>query len=239
VSATLAAFAEPAEPEGLAVAVAGARVLLRPSGGAWLEGSGALVAADLHLEKGSAYAAQGQMLPPYDTRETLRRLALEVATLQPRLIVLLGDAFHDCAAEDRLCREDVEALISLARGRTLVWVLGNHDPRPPQALPGESAEELKLAGLVLRHEPQPKPAPGEAAGHLHPCARVTANGRSVRRRCFVSDGERLLLPAFGAYAGGLSVRDPAIRQLFKPRPLIAAIGSRRVYAVRWSSVVGD
>ena len=227
-------------PDGAVLTwVAGAEVVLRPSGALWLERERALVLADVHFEKGSSYAARGQMLPPYDTREALRRLALEVEALHPRSLVMLGDAFHDCEAEDRICREDAETLIAIAAGRSLVWVVGNHDPLPPQTLPGEPAEELRLGGLVLRHEPTIGAEAGETAGHLHPCARVVAGGRSVRRRCFVTDAERLILPAFGAYAGGLSIRDRAFAGLFRRAPLVVALGAKRAHAVAFSSVVGD
>jgi DNA ligase-associated metallophosphoesterase len=227
-------------PDGsVCTQVAGAEVFLRASGALWLERDQALVLADVHFEKGSSYAARGQMLPPYDTREALRRIALEVEALDPRAIVMLGDAFHDCEAEDRLCREDAEALAAIVRGRTLVWVVGNHDPSPPQSLPGEPAEELEIGGLVLRHEPTLGGAPAEAAGHLHPCARVVAAGRSVRRRCFVTDGDRLVLPAFGAYAGGLSIRDQAFKGLFARPPLAVALGPRRAHPVGWWSVLKE
>jgi len=227
-------------PDGaVATQVGGAEVVLRASGALWLERDRALVLADVHLEKGSSYAARGQMLPPYDTREALRRIALEVEALDPRAIVMLGDAFHDCEAEDRLCREDADMLAAMVRGRTLVWVVGNHDPQPPQSLPGEPADELAIGGLILRHEPTLGASPGEAAGHLHPCARVVAGGRSVRRRCFVTDAERLVLPAFGAYAGGLSIRDRAFAGLFRRAPLVVALGAKRAHAVSFASVVGD
>jgi DNA ligase-associated metallophosphoesterase len=219
--------------------VAGAEVVMRPSGALWLERDRVLVLADVHFEKGSSYAARGQLLPPYDTREALRRIALEVAALRPLAVVMLGDAFHDCEASDRLCREDAEALTAVVAGRTLVWVVGNHDPLPPRALPGEPAEEVDVGGLILRHEPTFGPTLGEAAGHLHPCARVSAGGRSVRRRCFVTDGDRLILPAFGAYAGGLSVLDRAFSSLFHRAPLIVALGARRAHAIGFSSVVRD
>ncbi len=227
-------------PDGaVATHVGGAEVVMRASGALWLEAARALVLADVHFEKGSSYAARGQMLPPYDTREALRRIALEVEALDPRALVMLGDAFHDCEAEDRLCREDADTLAAIVRGRTLVWVVGNHDPLPPQSLPGEPADELEIGGLVLRHEPVVGAAPAEAAGHLHPCARVVAGGRSVRRRCFVTDAERLVLPAFGAYAGGLSIRDRAFAGLFARPPLVVALGARRAHAVAYASVVGD
>jgi DNA ligase-associated metallophosphoesterase len=221
------------------VVVSGAVLHMRASGALWLEQERVLVVADLHLEKGSAFASRGQLLPPYDTRETLRRLAGEAAALHPRTIVMLGDAFHDGGAEDRLSQEDADAIHLLAHGRSLVWVVGNHDPSPPESLPGDSVDELDLAGLRLRHEPVVGASPGEAAGHLHPCARITAGGRSVRRRCFVTDGERLVLPAFGAYAGGLNIRDAAFQGLFTRPPLAVALGARRAHAVGWWSVAGD
>ena len=241
VSARAASRAYDAAAEGAAVrmTVAGSELRFRPSGALWLQAERALVAADLHLEKGSAYAARGQLLPPYDTRDTLARLAAEVEALSPRLVILLGDAFHDGGAEERLSSEDATAIRALAGGRTLVWVTGNHDPLPPQGLPGETAAELRLAGLDLRHEPAPAFDGGEAAGHLHPCARIAANGRSVRRRCFVTDGERLVLPAFGAYAGGLNIRDEAFKGLFARPPLAIALGGRRAHAVGWWSTTRD
>jgi hypothetical protein len=195
--------------------------------------------ADLHFEKGSAYAARGQMLPPYDTGETLRRLAAEVEALSPRVLVFLGDSFHDGQGEARMAAPDIEALTALARGRSLVWVVGNHDADGPRALPGEVVDTVGIEGLTLRHEPLAGAQPGEAAGHLHPCARVTGPGRTVRRACFVTDGERIVLPAFGAYAGGLNIRDQAFAGLFARPPLAIALGPRRAHAVGWKSTRPD
>jgi len=216
-----------------------ADALLRQSGALYLTAERALIVADLHLEKGSAYAARGQMLPPYDTRETLRRLAAEVEALSPATVILLGDTFHDRASEGRLAPDDAERLRDLARGRTLIWVIGNHDADGPRALPGQIADELTLLGLTLRHEPQAGLQPGEVAGHLHPAARVRATRGSIRRRCFITDGERMILPAFGAYAGGLNVLDAAFAGLFARGPIIGALGSSRVHAVGWRSLGPD
>ena len=224
---------------GLRLAVCGTPVVMRCSGALWLEAERTLVVADLHLEKGSSYAARGQMLPPYDTRETLRRLEAEVVALAPAAVILLGDTFHDRFSEDRLAADDADRLRSLATGRRLVWVVGNHDADGPQALPGEVADELTLAGLTFRHEPQAGPQPGEVAGHLHPAARVKAPRGTVRRRCFVTDGERMILPAFGAYAGGLNVRDAAFAGMFPGHPLAGVLGPSRVRAIGWRQLVGD
>jgi DNA ligase-associated metallophosphoesterase len=223
----------------LRLAIGAAAALLRASGALWLAAERALVVADLHLEKGSSYAARGQMLPPYDTRETLARLEAEVAVLSPAVVILLGDTFHDRGSEERLAADDAELLRGLARGRTLVWVVGNHDADGPRALPGETAHELPLAGLILRHEPRTGAQPGEVSGHLHPAARVRGHRGSVRRRCFVTDAERLILPAFGTYAGGLNVRDPAFAGLFVRPPLAGALGVGRVHAVGWRSLAAD
>ena len=228
-----------ADGSALRMTLAGAEVAFRASGALWIEAERTLVVADLHLEKGSAYAARGQMLPPYDTRESLARLAAEVRALNPRRVVMLGDAFHDAGAGERLAADDAAAIGALAIGRTLVWVTGNHDPDPPRDLPGDAAGEMSLVGLILRHEPAAGPAPGEASGHLHPCARIAAGGRSVRRRCFVTDGERVILPAFGAYAGGLNIRDAAFSGLFARPPLAIALGPRRTHAVGWRSTRPD
>ncbi len=224
---------------GLRLGVRGTEVLMRCSGALWLGGERMLIVADLHLEKGSSYAARGQMLPPYDTRETLRRLEAEVAALAPDVVVLLGDTFHDRKSEGRLAADDADRLRSLAMGRTLVWVVGNHDADGPKALPGETADEIAVAGLILRHEPQAGHQPGEVAGHLHPAAKVRAPRGTVRRRCFVSDGERVILPAFGAYAGGLNVRDAAFAGMFVRPPLAGALGAERVRAVGWRQLAGD
>lgn len=224
---------------GLRLGVNETRVLLRPSGALWVEAAGMLVVADLHFEKGSAYAARGQLLPPYDTGETLRRLESEVAAMAPRTLVFLGDSFHDGKAEDRLDPAYAARIAALATGRALVWVVGNHDADGPRALPGERADELNVETLVLRHEPQAGPQPGEASGHLHPAARITGRGRGVRRRCFVTDGTRIVLPAFGAYAGGLNVRDAAFGSLFARPPFAAALGADRVHPLGWNVLVGD
>jgi uncharacterized protein len=224
---------------GLALDLAGVEALLRPSGALWLAAERLLVVADLHLEKGSAYAARGQMLPPYDTRETLTRLVAEVARLRPKTIILLGDTLHDGNAEERLGDEDVRTLTTVAAWADLVWIVGNHDADGPRSLPGQTAANWSAAGLSLVHAPAARPRFGEVAGHLHPCARVKGRVASVRRRCFVTDGERLVMPAFGAFAGGLNVRDATFHGLFRRPPLAVALGDRRAHAVAWRQLGPD
>jgi uncharacterized protein len=229
----------------LRVQIAGETCVLRCSGALWLPAHRALIAADLHLEKGSAFAARGQMLPPYDSRATLDRLEAEIADLDPALVVLLGDSFHDTRAIGRMAAEDRARLDRLSAGRDWLWLEGNHDRDAlanqaglSSALPGRIVGDLALGGLRLTHEPEAPTADddrhGEVAGHLHPAARVVGYGRGVRRPCFVTDGSRLILPAFGAFTGGLNVRDPAIAGLFTTDPLAAVLGRDKVHAIAWS-----
>lgn len=213
------------------IEVNGEELLLEAAGALWWPSEKTLVFADLHFEKGSFFAAGGQMLPPYDTRATLGRVENLVQRRAPTRVIALGDSFHDPRAAERLDEDERKRLAQLREDLEWIWIAGNHDPLPPFWLGGRVAEEVAVGGLVFRHEPKEMNARGEIAGHLHPCATVTRRGRSLRRRCFVSDGKRLVMPAFGAYAGGLDVRDRAVRALFAERFLAYVLGAARVYAV--------
>ncbi|MGB8278178.1 MAG: ligase-associated DNA damage response endonuclease PdeM [Methylovirgula sp.] len=173
-----------------------------------------LIVADLHLEKGSAYAARKIFLPPYDTSTTLATLAALIARHAPRRVLALGDSFHDGEAGDRVLAKDRAALAALQSRREWIWLSGNHDPELPSDLGGDCCSEIMIGGIEFRHAADPDYEDHEIAGHLHPVARVVGSAGSVRRRCFVSDGRRCILPALGAYAGGLNLRDAAFAALF-------------------------
>lgn len=233
----------------LSVRIAGEACVLRCSGAMWVPAHGALIVADLHLEKGSAFAVRGQLLPPYDSRATLDRLEAEIVELNPAVVVLLGDSFHDAKAIPRMAADDRARLDRLAAGRDWLWLEGNHDREAlnrsmardadtASRLPGRIVGDMTLGSLRLTHEPEALTADddrrGEVAGHLHPAAKIAAYGRGVRRPCFVTDGSRIVLPAFGAFTGGLNVRDPAIADLFAAPPMAAALGRDRVHALDWA-----
>ncbi|MEL6226806.1 MAG: ligase-associated DNA damage response endonuclease PdeM, partial [Pseudomonadota bacterium] len=188
-----------------------------------------LVVSDLHFEKGSSYAAAGQMLPPYDTRATLSHVEKLMDHHTPQTVISLGDSFHDGRAAARLSAEDADRIRALTSRCDWLWVEGNHDPDPPQHLGGRAAPEVRLGPLVFRHEPCGEV--GEVAGHLHPAVKVRASGRSVRRRCFVSDGKCLVMPALGAFTGGLNVCDEAFLALFGRSWTAYALGADRIYTI--------
>jgi len=207
-----------------------------PAGALFWPEQSLLVVADLHFEKGSAFAARGVFLPPYDTASTLAALARLIAFYQPRCVVALGDSFHDCTAGQRISTDDRRGIRGLQLGRDWIWIAGNHDQLLPAGVGGEPKAQFALGPIVFRHEPAAGEVVGEIAGHLHPVARVAGRGGSVRRRSFVSNGARCVLPAFGAFAGGLNLFDIAFEPVFGPRqgstPVLAhVIGRKAVYAV--------
>lgn len=214
------------------IAIAGEVALCDPRGALFFPDMRLLVVSDLHLEKGSAFARRGRLLPPYDTGATLDLLDTVIADHRPATVISLGDSFHDGFGAERMPSIYRDRLLSLMAGREWIWVAGNHDPDAPADLPGVVAGELALGDLRFRHEPLAGAEPGEIAGHLHPGAVVVQRGRAVRRRCFATDGERLVMPAFGAYTGSLNVLDKAYRGLFRWERFFAhMLGTSRVYTV--------
>lgn len=198
-----------------------------------------LIVADLHLEKGTSFARRGVMLPPYDTRATLERLLRSAERHGARRIVCLGDSFHDGEAAARLDAADAALLAEIGAGAELIWVAGNHDPAPPAGVGGRTVEgALRLGPLTFRHVAEPLFAHGEISGHFHPKASIDVRGRRLSGRCFVADEQRLVLPAFGAYAGGLDVFEPALRALFPGDFAVHLLARDRVTALPHARLAG-
>jgi len=215
---------------GAILDVLGVSFIADLSGALFWEEQSLLVVSDLHLEKGSSFARRGVLLPPYDTAATLALLGVLIARRNPRMVIALGDSFHDSDAHNRLSRADSEAIVAMQARRDWIWISGNHDPALPSDIGGIVAEEVAIGPIVFRHEPTG--APGEIAGHLHPKARVSTRGRSMERRCFACDGERAVMPAFGAYTGGLSIRDAAFAKIFQTLGFMAhVLGDNRLHSI--------
>jgi uncharacterized protein len=210
--------------------IAGVTLVADLSGALFWEEQRLLVVSDLHLEKGSSFAGRGVLLPPYDTAATLTRLAAVIMRHDPRMVIALGDSFHDRSAHERLSVPDRQTIAELQARRDWIWISGNHDPALPCNLGGVVATEVAIGQIVFRHEPTG--AAGEIAGHLHPKARVSTRGRSVERRCFACDGDRAVMPAFGAYSGGLNIRDAAFAKIFRTPGFMAhVLGDRRLHSI--------
>lgn len=219
---------------------AGERLEAMPEGALYWPARRLVAVADLHLEKGSSYAVTARkLLPRHDTSQTLSVLSALIDRLRPEIVVCLGDSFHDRSAAERLpaeARAEIGRLTSRAR---FVWIAGNHDPAPPPQGWGAVAEEIDDAPLVFRHEARFGPVAGEVSGHFHPVAALTVRGRGLRRRCFLTDGRRVILPAFGTYAGGLNALDPAIAQLFADDYDALVVGREQVRRLSWRQLRPD
>ena len=216
--------------EQAALRLNGAALLADLSGALFWPARHLLAVADLHLEKGSAFASRGRLLPPYDTAATLQRLEAAIEIHRPETVVCLGDSFHDIAGAGRLGPADAAHLKKMTAALDWIWIAGNHDPAPPASLGGRAMAEFGLGGLVFRHIAHEGPVAGEVSGHFHPKAGFSWRGRHVGGRCFIGDARRLILPAFGAYTGGLDVRDPAIARLFRRPTRIHILGRMRLHS---------
>ena len=219
------------------IIVAGTALVLDPSGALYWPEERALIVSDLHLEKGSSFAARGVLLPPFDTTATLDRLTAAVTRYAPRLVIALGDSFHDGRGPARLAASSRATLTALQGGCHWLWITGNHDPEPADGIGGRFAAMLALGGLTFRHKPEG--SAGEVAGHLHPVARVVVRDHAISRRCFIADRQRLIMPAFGAYAGGLNVRNGAFADLFARNFVVHLLGTRRLYALAGARCLAD
>ena len=230
----------PQPPAATQVTVAGTEFVGDPAGALYWPETGLLAVADLHLEKGSSFAARGVLLPPYDTAATLTRLARLIARYAPRLVVALGDSFHDPDGPRRIADGDRALLRALQHGREWIWIAGNHDPQPSAGIGGSFADAFACGPILFRHAPTALECDGEIAGHLHPVARVLQRGRTTSRRCFAGDGLRLVMPAFGVYTGGLNVRDRAFADVFGTLSFTAhMLGERRLYAIAARRCLAD
>jgi DNA ligase-associated metallophosphoesterase len=224
------------------------RFILDASGALYWPDQQLLVVADLHFEKGSSFAAAYRPLPPHDTTQTLANLAGIIETYQPKRVVCLGDSFHDRSAAARLSLADLAKLQLLATNRDWVWIIGNHDPVLPDIVGGTIAKVLTVDGITFQHDPAEGSyqradyvSAGQEStdqraqkiifGHFHPVALVSLSGRLMRRRCFVMGPQRLLMPAFGTYAGGLNILHPAILDQFPSGYKIMLLERNKLYNV--------
>jgi DNA ligase-associated metallophosphoesterase len=206
------------------------RLMLDPMGALFWPDQRLLAVSDLHLEKGTSFARKGMLLPPWDTHATLDRLTLLLRRWSPATVVALGDSFHDAAGSARLPATEQDRLNAMTGAHRFIWVQGNHDPAPPSGLGGEWVESFAAGPMTFRHQAAAGAGPGEIVGHHHPKAMIQARTGPVSRPCFVADGKRLMMPAFGAYAGGLDVSDPAIRRLFPRGGRVFLLGKERLFS---------
>ncbi|MGJ8544573.1 MAG: ligase-associated DNA damage response endonuclease PdeM [Sulfitobacter sp.] len=212
---------------GFDFTLSGAQLTALGSGALWWPEEALLVVSDLHLGKSERVARRGgSVLPPYDTRDTLTRLAADLARCHARTVICLGDSFDDIAASEALPEEERLWITRLQAGRRWVWIEGNHDPGPLE-FGGSHLTELPRAPLTFRHIAQ-SGASGEISGHYHPKASVQAGGRTITRAAFLVDSDRVIMPAYGTYTGGLRSNAEALTQIMRPEARAILTGAKPV-----------
>ena len=193
--------------------IAGKTLTALGSGALWWRQASILTVSDLHLGKSERIARRGGAgLPPYETRETLSRLEADIAATGAQTVICLGDSFDDLEASLSLSESEALWITRLQAGRKWIWIEGNHDPGPVD-FGGTHLNEYTMDDLVFRHIAV-QPTRGEISGHFHPKMRLPGRARGITRPCFVFDSQRVVLPAYGAYTGGMDCREPAFRALF-------------------------
>jgi DNA ligase-associated metallophosphoesterase len=208
---------------GHSFTLAGAQLVALGSGALWWPEKELLCVSDLHLGKSERVARrQGMVLPPYDTRDTLNRLAADLARSHARIVICLGDSFDDLDAADSLPEDEALWIARLQAGRRWVWIEGNHDPGPV-SLGGTHLAELPLAPLTFRHIAQPGSS-GEVSGHYHPKADILTRARLISRPAFLVDSDRVILPSYGTYTGGLRSTSPELSRLMRPEAIAILTG---------------
>lgn len=197
-----------------------------PTGALWMAGPKTLCVSDLHLGKSGRIARRtGTMLPPFDTTDTLLRLGQDIASYQPETVICLGDSFDDLTASTELSDDARTMLATLQSGRDWIWVEGNHDPAPT-GLGGTALQAFAHANLTFRHIATS--AKAEVSGHYHP--KFGIKGLGPARACFLYDRDRIILPAYGTFTGGLSAQSPVLRALF-PTGAIAVLTGKTALPV--------
>ncbi len=201
----------------------GAALIAHPSGALHWPAQNLLIVSDLHFGKAERLARRGgTLLPPFDTRETLSRLDADITATNPDAVICLGDSFDDIDASAGLPESDRLWLTRLMAGRDWTWVEGNHDPGPLN-LGGSHRAELTLGPLTFRHIADATQT-AEVSGHYHPKARLAGQSRA----CFLLDQSRLMLPAYGAYTGGLWCHHQTLTGIMAPTALAILTGPRAI-----------
>lgn len=200
-----------------------AALIALPSGALHWPDQSLLVVSDLHFGKAERLARRGgTLLPPFDTTETLSRLDRDITQTNPASVICLGDSFDDIDAVQGLADTDRLWLAKLMAGRNWTWVLGNHDPGPIN-LGGCHKAEITLGPLTFRHIADATKT-AEVSGHYHPKARIAGQSRA----CFLLDELRLIMPAYGAYTGGLWSDHAELTSLMQSNAIAILTGPRAI-----------
>ena len=200
---------------------------------AYIPATRTLLVADMHFEKGSYLQSYGgSALPALDTHDTIERLCDIAADYAPARIIALGDSFHDINAYERLQAQSAQRLNALSRGECeMIWVLGNHDPDIPDAVTGRREDHMSDGKFLLTHHPYNAPGGLNICGHYHPKAKVKSRAGSVTAPCFAISANRIIMPSFGTFTGGLYISDPAFKAALPGLDCAVLTYQNRLFAI--------
>ena len=191
-----------------------------------------LIVSDLHFEKGSSFLKFGTYLPPFDTQETLEKLTTTLNAHKVETIIFLGDVYHDTGALSRMNVKTRDIWQNILNNHHIVWVEGNHDPNTaPKGI--ECLKEHNHQDIIFRHIAQNNAQDFEISGHYHPAVTFTYKGQKLRKPCFIKSKNKMILPAYGTYTGGLDITDKIYKDIFNPyKPdEIFALGHHSVHKI--------
>ena len=200
-----------------------------PSGALWWPAQSILCVSDLHFGKSNRLARMGQSwIPPYENQDTLLRLETDLDSTSAKKIICLGDSFDDNEASQSLTSDELLWITKMQAGREWIWISGNHDPSPKN-LGGSFLHYLEIGKLYFQHIASADDR-FEISGHYHPKIRVIIKGQSFTRRCFLVDKNRVILPSYGTYTGGLYCNLDPLRSIMHQNA-IALMTGKEIYPI--------
>lgn len=192
----------------------------------WLEKKIAIV-SDLHLEKGSSFASSGQFIPPFDSEETLKKLINFVKTHEVKIIILLGDTFHDRGALNRMSSKVKSIFDSLVENYEIIFVLGNHENKMKSAFI-KFYERYIVDDIHFLHEAVLEKK-YQISGHFHPVASLKINSKQITEKCLIHSENHIIMPAFGEFTGGLNINNPVFKPFLNRNYYIYFLTKKSVY----------
>ena len=192
----------------------------------WLEKKIAIV-SDLHLEKGSSFASSGQFVPPFDSEETLNKLINFLKIHEVKIIILLGDTFHDRGALNRMSSKVKSIFDSLVENYEIIFVLGNHENKMKSAFI-KFYERYIVDDIHFLHEAVLEKK-YQISGHFHPVASLKINSKQITEKCLIHSENHIIMPAFGEFTGGLNINNPVFKPFLNRNYYIYFLTKKSVY----------
>ncbi len=209
------------------------KFILNPDGSMLWPKESCLIVGDLHLEKSTSYIDQGNYLPPFDSLDTLSKLSNSMKKNNIKKIIFLGDVFHDSNGYKRLKLKEQRLFDTIINVNT-IWISGNHDAKfLPKNI--NSYNLYKLNEFTFSHISCSKNIK-EISAHYHPKVTFKYMGNKISKPCFLIDNNKIILPAYGSYTGGLNISSNIFKNILFQKFDIYALGNKKVIKLNSSKL---